>query len=256
MRTYDKIKDYIGAKYLSRIAPLIGLLILSLIIYKVGPANILDAAKNARLGYFLFLPPAVFLVFLTQTFRWYLILRQQGITVQFSKLFKIVIVGMFYASVTPGQVGGFIKIKYLSDYSKRSLTECSSSLVVDKALDLITLCFFASVGSIIIAAGSWTIVIPAFFVSILLISSFLLYNQKGAQRLIRILPLWFIPGELKSSLSKKLSLFYAGIPARRSLLLPFILSILVWLLIYTQKFLIARAVSIEISYFNFIFIVA
>jgi len=245
-----------GSKNLWRkFLPLAGLLVLIVIIHKIGFVNILDTIKDVCWSRLIILPFLIISVFMVQTGKWNIILRLQRIEIEYKKLFQIIMIGMFYASFTPGQLGGFVKIKYLRDCSGRTLSECSSSILIDKVIDLITLCFFAALGSVILARHLYLIIIPFLIIPLLFTIVFIALDKDRMAKIFRfILPTSLIPKKRKLKLGNAFNLFYRTIPKKKKLLLPFLLSMLTWLLIYTQLFVVARAFFININYCIFIFI--
>ena len=242
-----------------KLLPLLGFVILGIIIVKIDLNSLWKVLKNTRIILLLFLPFVIPLVFLFQTFKWYLILKKQNLAVRFTRLYKLILIGIFYGSITPGQLGGLIKIKYLSDTSRRSKSECSSSVILDKAIDFLTLCLFASVGSIILANRFGLAFIPiGFTLFSALVLFILLYKSQWLQNILSIFPFTRIPQKIKVKLNDFFKIFSANLPRNTTFLFPLILiflSLISWLLIYTQIFIISRAVSIELDYIPFVFLI-
>jgi len=233
-----------------------GLFILGFVVYRIGPGTIYGALKHAQVRYLLIVPLVTLSVFLVQALKWNYILKNQEIFVEFRKIFKLILIGIFYGSITPAQAGGLIKIKYLKSYCQKSLSECASSVIVDKMIDLASLCFFVTVGLIVMGRHTTGINIPLFFVACFFVVLFVLYSKERLKRLFDILPFSFLPEKIHQSLRRSFTLFYSNIPHKKMLVVPLLLSLLSWLLVYTQIFLIAKALSIQVPYLVFIFVIA
>lgn len=242
-----------------KLLPLLGFVILGIIIVKIDLASLWQVLKNTRIGLLLFLPLVIALVFLLQTCKWYLILKKQNLAVRFPRLYRLILIGIFYGSITPGQLGGLIKIKYLSDTCQKSKSECSSSVILDKAIDFLSLCLFASVGSIILAKRFGLALIPiGFTLFSTLVLFILLYKSQWLPHIMTVFPFTLIPQKIRVKLSDFFMIFSANLPQTTTFVFPLILlliSIASWLLIYTQIFIISRAVSIELGYFPFVFLI-
>ena len=85
----------------------------------------------------------------------------------------------------------------------------------------------------------------------------IIFSDKGRAR--SILKLVFdilAPKRLKADWKQSFHSFYDNMPTLPELLAPLLLTILNWVLIYTQSFIVARSLSINISYPIFIFLVS
>ena len=65
-----------------------------------------------------------------------------------------------------------------------------------------------------------------------------------------------IPKKYHSDLKETFNNFYDNIPKIKHIILPFILTMIGWILNYTIIYLIAQSLEVKINYFSFIFIYA
>jgi uncharacterized protein (TIRG00374 family) len=241
-----------------RLLPLAGFFILVVIVYAVGIKNILNAFRGLRCELLLILPLLVTSLLIAQTSKWQLILLHQEMYVPFVTLFRINLMGIFYGTITPGRAGVLLKVRYLADYCKRPVSEVSSSVVIDKLIELVVLGGFATVGSVLVAKSFGTMVF-LFTTSVTLILVIVLVafcHKAKAIHITKVLLFAFVPREYQGSLREHIDRFYGNIPGKASLLIPLLLSVCCWLLIWTQVFVIARALSMNLSYGLFIVIIS
>src|SRR3989344_1539216 len=133
---------------ITKILPFFGVFLFFYLLYRVG----IDAIFSSFLSFsWIYLIPSTFFVFLgfiTSTWKWQLILKHQGVSVSFWKLFTFYLIGNFYGSITPSRAGSLIRALYLKNYHKqKSLTFYGSSIILERLLDLFVILIFALFGS-------------------------------------------------------------------------------------------------------------
>jgi len=241
-----------------KILPLIGLFLLFYLLWRFDIKEIIRAFSQVNLWYLLLVPIILFFIFLIQTWKWRLILNVQNIyEISFLQLFKIQLIGLYYSLVTPAKVGGFLKAAYLKDKIGKSIEECSTSIFLDKILDLITLLIFSIIGTFFILGQFPSLLLEMTLILIVFCSLiFVFYSKERAKILLKHLFYIFIPKKFKDRFRNSFHLFYKDVPAPKKLLLPFLLTFLCWLLVFSQTFIIAKSLAIDINYFIFIFISA
>jgi uncharacterized protein (TIRG00374 family) len=241
-----------------RLLPLSGLIILGVVVYCIGIKNIVNAFRDLRYELLLLLPLLLTVLLIAQTSKWQFILRRQQVVVPFMILFRVNLTGIFYGSITPGKVGGLLKIRYLADYCKRPVSEVGSSVIIDKLIELIVLGGFATVGSAFVAKsfGATMLVCTLSVTMALVIMLFTFYFRAQAKDIASFVFSALVPQEHQESLVKHIGRFYGNIPSMVSLLVPLLLTVWCWLLVWTQMFIIAEALSMRVSYGVFIVIIS
>jgi uncharacterized protein (TIRG00374 family) len=241
-----------------RLLPLSGLVILSVVIYWIGIRNIINAFRGLRYELLSLLPLLLTALLIAQTSKWQFILRHQQIVVPFAVLFRVNLIGIFYGSITPGKVGGLLKIRYLADYCKKPATEVGSSVVIDKLIELIVLGVFATVGSafVVKSFGAAMFVFAMLVTMALVALLFTFYFRAQAKDIISFVFSVLVPREQQEALKKHIDQFYGNIPGMVSLLFPLLLTGWCWILVWTLMFIVGKALSMNISYGIFIVIVS
>ena len=234
---------------LLRILPIIGIILFLYLIYNIGIGNITQAFSSINktlliLSLIIFIPRS-----LLQTYKWYMILKKQEIHLPFFFVYKTYFIGIFYGAVTPGWLGTFIRIPYIKNKAKISLGKSTSNIVIDSALDLIGIFILCTTGSILIYAyfpNLLPIIAGVFLIIIILILFFI--NRQRTDKFYQFFFKILIPQKYKKQIDKQLNEFYRDIPKIRQLTIPLILTLLSLILVYTQIYIIALALDINMPY--------
>jgi len=242
-------------KYAKNFLPFIGLSLLIYIIYKVGINKIATSIACINPLYLLF----SFLIFIPRifmsTYKWQVISKKQGINVDLIPMIKINLIGLFYGTITPLWIGDAIRIFYLKEKSNESLGKCVSNYTIDQIITLLSLFILAMIGSIIVMNSFPYLILTIFLIFIALLSTIIiLKNEKRGKKLFNIIYNFFLPDKFKDSIEKYSDEFYKSIPPIESLLMPLLIEILSYSLLFIQIYIIAIGMSIHIPFFEFIFI--
>lgn len=130
----------------------VGLIVLCLLVWNVGPSNIYEAAS--KLGpstLFLILIPSV-VMYVIEAYGWHIVLGQAAQRVPFWRLLAIRTAGEVVNMTTPAYVGGEPLKAYLLKQYNVPITEGAASVVIAKTTMTIAQVVFILVG---IALGFW-----------------------------------------------------------------------------------------------------
>ena len=131
------------SRLLSRLLPLLGLALLIWLLASVGPAD-LAAAVLAADRQPLALASAVALVPLgLNAARWRIILGAMGVACSYPEALAATAKGTFLGELTPGKLGDFARVRLLAGAPGASVPRLLTSVVVDRAYDVVALCLFA-----------------------------------------------------------------------------------------------------------------
>jgi len=86
------------------------------------------------------------LLYAIRTYRWGVCLRRLGLDVSFSRLFDVVIIGLFYGLITPGKLGEFGRVYHLNASKATTLP----TIFVEKLIDISTLIILSLVTVLLI----------------------------------------------------------------------------------------------------------
>ncbi|MHA1607771.1 MAG: lysylphosphatidylglycerol synthase transmembrane domain-containing protein [Candidatus Freyarchaeota archaeon] len=96
--------------------------------------------------------------FLLRALRWKIIVGATGKNASFSRLMTINFSGWFVNQVTPAKIGDFLRISLLSSQEHVSLGESTSTIAVERALDVSTIVL---VSSILLFSANFSQMIPS-----------------------------------------------------------------------------------------------
>jgi len=233
------------SKYFSSI----GIILFIFILSKVDLDSFLLIFKQAKYLYLLFLPFSIFLIFFVQTLKWQKLLKIQKLEYNFWYLFKVHIISNYYALLTPSRLGYFVKIGYLNN----PFGVVGASVLIDRILDTLVLIVFASIGAFLLVSQFPNLIFQISIFTFCFILVVLFFYSKSRAKLLFSFFKKIIPPKFHNSLKIVFHDFYNSLPRRRKLLIPFLLTIITWLLIYSQTYLIAQAFNININFWYFIF---
>jgi len=241
-------------KIIKRILPLFGIFLLVYVINKIGVLGILKSLKEANyfmifLGTLFFIP----MLFISAA-KWNLILKKQGVNLKFSYLLKIQIISLFYEFITPARIGSFIKIAYLQERLK-NFGKSANSVVIDRFLDFLSVSFLALIGSTILLKNSINSSHASMVVFFLFFLGFLVLTNKKLSRILwNIAYKVLIPKNFKERAMNSFNEFYKVLPNLWNILLFSLVTLLFWIMVYTQAYLFALGFNVNVPYLEFIFI--
>jgi len=233
--------------------PLIGISILVYLLYRIGPGRILDALLTVRPG-FLFLAIILYLPFLImQPLKWGYLLSKQGIKIRFRDLFRYNVISWAYGMLTPAKLGSLIRIYYLRDHTKKPLATCATSVIIDRMLDLLSVTILAFIGATFLSSFfiglQYSI---AAFMLVFFAGIVLFFQPRWNRHILRVVYRFVVPKRMKGLAAKSFNELFENLPGFRSIFVTFVLSILTWVLLYSQLFVLAHAFSISVPYLQFI----
>jgi len=228
---------------------LIGIVLFIFILSKTNLNSFLLIAQQTKYSFFCLLPVSIFAIFFIQTLKWQQLLKIQRLNYNFWYLFKVHIISSYYALLTPSRLGYFVKIGYLNN----SFGIASPSVIVDRILDTLVLIIFAFAGAFLLIGQFPNLILQILIFGICFVVIVLFFYSKTRAKFLLAFLKKVIPLKFQESLRRVFHDFYDNLPSRRKLLFPFLLTIFTWFLIYSQSYVIAKALNINIDFWHFIF---
>ncbi|MCK4347606.1 MAG: flippase-like domain-containing protein [Thermoplasmatales archaeon] len=247
--------ERINIKKISKLFPIIGIILLIYIIIDIGTEKIVYTFISIPIQFYalalLLFIPRLFL----SSYKWQYICRKQKMDFSLLYLAKIFLITLFLGSVTPGSIGLHLRIHYLKEKSKASLEKCIANSLTESALALIAGLFLALIGSVVLIDKFPELIFILLPFFIFYTSAFVVLIKKGrGNRIFNIFIRPLIPAKFKETVNKSIESLYKDIPRLRDTLFPFLIEILIWVVAASQVYIIAQAFSIEIPYFLFVLI--
>jgi len=126
-------------------------------------------------------------IFVIASFRWRMLLKVQGVTLGFFRIFHLTMIGIFFNNFVPGLTGGdFVKAYYVSRETHKK-TEAITTVFLDRAVGLFALSTLAAVMVLVNITRpefrSASIVVYAFLIMGIL-AAVTFYSQRVRRRLV------------------------------------------------------------------------
>lgn len=146
-----------------------------------------------------------------------------------------------------------MRIPYLKEKTNEPTGKLFVNTFVETALHTLSLYIMMVFGAIIISrehpeAVKYSLI---FLTAILLIYGFFIKKERG-EKFFNIIIKLFIPKKLKQYSKKFVNTFYKDFPSVKDLVLPFIIGSTTWIIMYTQIYIIALSLNINIPYHVFL----
>jgi glycosyltransferase 2 family protein len=235
------------------ILPFIGLFILAYIIYSLDLEKIIEAFLSINpvfLGYSLLLTIPLLII---RNVTWQIILKEQNIMVGFFYTLKVYLIGVFYGSITPGFSGQLMRVPYLKEKTKEPYGKLFINTIIETFVHSFSLYAMMIIGALLVI-GAIPELLPitiAIFLVFCLLTVYFTKKEWG-EKLFRVLIVYFIPRKLKVHLNAFVDSFYRDFPRFHTMILPYILGIVTWIIVFSQEYLILMGLGLQIPYFAFL----
>jgi uncharacterized protein (TIRG00374 family) len=246
----DKIINYI-----KKFLPLIGIIVLIIIIINLDLEKIKEAFLSINPIFIVLSLSLLLPIIIIKIYTWQIILKEQKIKLNFSQLLKIYMIGYFYSSITPGFLGHLMRIPYVKEKTGEPYGKLFVNIFIDTTVRTIAEYLIILIGALIIF-GDFPEILIIYIVLFTIIGLILYYfiKKERGEKFFYKLVKYFIPKKLKVNLYKFIDTFYDDFPKLNQLIVPFILGIVVWILIFSQEYIVVYAMSVNIPYIYFLVI--
>ncbi len=241
---FQKAKKYL---------PIIGLFIFLYVIYTLDIEKITEAFVSVELSYVLFSLLLTIPVLFLRTYAWKLIQREQRISLGFFSSLKIMLIGYFYGIITPGYLGQLIKVPYMKEKTGEPYGKLFINVFIDTFLRSFSLYAMMLLGAVLIVSQFPELLyVTLLWLAILLTIILFFLKQERGEKLLRLLISYIIPKRWKSQFYQFIETFYTDFPRIRALIFPVVLGVIVWILTFTQEYLIVLSLDLSIPYLYFL----
>jgi uncharacterized protein (TIRG00374 family) len=238
----------------------IGLFILAVILTRIDYHKLITVFSKINLLLFSLSNILIIPFLFIKAYRWRYILRLQGIDYSMRDSFLSYLGGVYAGIITPGRIGEAIKALYLRRDKNVLLAEGFVSIFIDRFLDLYLLALFGSLGllSFINLQGAGYIVLVAIVVALVVVAPSLLFNKYILEKIAAFVYASMIYKIDKNILKGQFKIFLAGVKKviANGIFVPFVLTILSYLIFFAQCYVLIRLIPIGLSYIGVIFLVS
>ena len=230
-------------KFILKLA--VSVVLIYLIFKFVGINKVYNELVDINLLYiFISIFFTIFLI-IFKAIRWKNIIGMFHTNLNIVSSIRYTLISIGFSLVTPGKVGEFIKVKYLTDKTGIRYLKSFITVVVDKGFDIVAMLFLALLGlSLLNEFADWShLLISGFIIYLLILILILVFFDN----VLKIIP-YFLPTRYKGSLKRM-------VLTRKLYLESIILSLVIWIILSIQAFFIIKSLGVSVSFFMIISVV-
>jgi len=233
--------------------PFIGLFILAYIIYSLDIEKIISAFLSINPMFLVYSLLLTIPLLLIRNMTWQIILKEQTITVGFFYSLKVYLIGVFYGSITPGFSGQLMRVPYLKEKTKEPYGKLFINTIIETFVHSFSLYAMMVLGAFLVIGmipELLPITLAVFFIFCLLAVYFT--KKEWGEKFFKILIVYFIPKKLKIHLNAFVGSFYRDFPRFHMMIIPYILGVVTWIIVFSQEYLILMGLGLDIPYSMFL----
>jgi len=240
-------------RYLKKFMPLIGIIIFFYLIFDIGTDEIISTFLQISPFYVIIAALLTIPRILIRNFAWQRIQKIQKIHLGYFKSLKIFLIGYFYGTITPGYLGQLMRVPYMKEETKQPVGKLFVNSIVETIVHTLSLYCMMIIGAFLVIEY-----IPEAFpiACIVLIITIFIYwyffKKERGEKSFHFLIRFMIPKKLKPYFMRFVDTFYSDFPDIKSLIMPFLIGIPTWIIIYSQIYILGLSLDIEIPYLVFI----
>ncbi len=239
-------------KFDKRAFLLIGLVFFAFILSRVDLSLVIETLAGIDAPVYVSALFILLMLILLKGLKWKAILESQGRKISLAESTRLVNVGFFVSSVTPGRIGDFVRALYLKEDGV-PLSIGVSSVVLDRVIDVSILLCFALLSSLaFISLYGYSAVSVELILLVFIVFAagvFLLFKEKYLKMLLRPAFNLIVPDSMKERVSIGFSSFFSALKLVEKKPLLFLSSVLLGLVIWVVGtfFFYLLAVSLSIG---------
>ena len=241
-----------NVKHLRRYLPMIGFILLFYILYKIDIRKIIELITNMDITYLVFSFIAPFPPILLENLEWQLILKKQKIKIKFTESLQIIFLCSLISLIGIFGVGTLAEIIYLKKLSGENALKCVSNVFIVNIIDMLSLLVVIVVTGLLVVGdlilSGWILILTILSTFTLILLTNPAVNKKIIGTFYRIYTQLKLEGE-KTNLANN---FRVEIPTAKNLVIPFFVSLVGWVILYTEMFLISTFFFKNLPYMYFI----
>ncbi|MCD6236628.1 MAG: flippase-like domain-containing protein [Thermoplasmata archaeon] len=252
----SKSKDNnIAFSVLKKSLPLIGVAIFTYLIYTTGIEKIFSTFLKFSPLHLLVVTLVSILAVGIYTLQWQYILKKQKIKINFFQTLKVFLIGCFYASISPGYLAQHIRIVYLKKVTKEPYGKLFTGSIIIAVINIFAIYIMAVLGSLLLIERYPSIFYTA-VISIIIFTLVLLYfiKKERGERFFQLLIKFFIPKKTRDKFENFIGTLYSDFPDTKDFFVPLMLGFLALVIIYSQFYVLAISLGINIPLTVFIFL--
>jgi uncharacterized protein (TIRG00374 family) len=235
------------------VLPFIGLIILVYIVYSLDMQKIITSFLSIEPIFIVYSLLLTIPLLLIRNVTWQIILKEQKIKVGFFYSIKIYLIGVFYGSITPGYAGQLMRVPYLKEKTGEPYGKLFTNTIIETFVHSFSLYGMMFFGAVLVI-GMLPEILPITIALLLAFSFLAVYftKREWGEKFFKIIITYLIPRKIKIHFNALVNTFYSDFPRFQVMILPFILGIITWIIVFSQEYLILLGLGLEIPYFAFL----
>ena len=240
-----------------RFLPLIGIVILFILLIQFDYSELFAAVREIPLLYLLISLGASIPVVLISNVEWQYLLKKQQINVSFIASMKNIFIGYFFGFITPGGLGAYTRVLYLSDDSSQPVERCLYNIGLLNTIDLITLFFISICGAFLFSR-----LYPVLFISLLVLCiiwiGFLIVfiHRRTWNVLLDLIFRFTLFRPYHQWISDSITQLKHHLPLKKDIIITAVLSLIGWVLRFVLFYMVIRLFTIDVALLPVILIIA
>jgi uncharacterized protein (TIRG00374 family) len=239
-------------KKIKKFLPFIGIIIFIYTIYNLDLFKIIDA--------FLAISPIFIIISLSLTlprvlirnYVWRMIQDKHNIKLTYLQSLKIFLIGYFYGSFTPGYMGQLMRVPYMKEKTSEPYGKLFVNSLIETIIHSVSLFAMILFGAFLVLSTFPELfyVVIIWLIIMALILLFFIDKNRG-EKLFHILIKYLIPKRYRYIFYSFVNTFYDDFPKVKTLILPVILGVITWFIIFSQEYILVIALDLDIPYLYF-----
>ncbi len=238
---------------LKKILPFIGIFLLIYTIYNLDIVKIINAFKLINPIFIVISLTLTLPRVLIRNYVWRVIQKEHNINLTFIQSLKIFLIGYFYGSFTPGYIGQLMRVPYMKEKTGEPYGKLFVNSLIETIVHSISLFAMIFIGTFLVL-GTFPelfFVVVIWLIVFILILIYFIKKDRG-EKIFHFLIRYIIPFKLKKDLYKFVNTFYNDFPKIKGLIIPVIIGIITWVIIFSQEYIIVIALGLDIPYLYFL----
>ena len=240
-------------KQVKKLLPFIGISILLYVVYTLDVHKLITAFQSLNPLFILAALSLNLPQVLIRNSAWQLILKQHKISIGFLASLKIFLIGYFYGTFTPAYSGQLMRMPYLKERTQAPYRKLFINTVIETTLHTLSLYCMMFIGALLVFSQLpqllYFVIIWLLFVTLVI---FYFIKKERGKRFFDILIKHLAPQKLKSYFASFADTFYADFPRLKKLIVPTLLGVLTWVVVFSQEYIVALALGLSIPYLLFL----
>jgi len=246
------MNNKIVKNYLKHVIRIIGIVLFIMILARINLSQAFEIILDSNpVLVFFYVIVSVLVIFSIRAYKWKYLLNSQSIKISFFETLSLFFSSFFFASVTPGRLGEFIRIYYIKEKG-HSTGKAAVSMFIDRIQDIVFLTILGILGALVLSSAFIDLaIIGSICLGVFIFLSVCFFISKKLRKMIYNSLFIILSGSLKKYFKTNIDDFFLDLKMTKSSVIAIssLLTVFAWSVFYLAFYLIAITMSIPISFF-------